>query len=253
MDFHIDLHGSLHVKYLPLADKFLSYSYNCSTTCTIGPIPPAEYEMSLTSTGSIPISDTLELPLGKTLEKQYSLVHELLVTPGEVPEYSESIRSALIENLTQGKEDTARFIGWRDQTHIYAEKMSQNGESLLGIMGTNGFVPLKSFSSPPQEIHLDETGEYFLLSYSSGETNILKRDLSEEFVVSTQSPIRSITGYPNQWKVRTLYAVYDYDGEKLRENPRFTDYIDLDTRYRLGYIDAQDVQKLQLSNLPLGN
>jgi hypothetical protein len=120
-------------------------------------------------------------------------------------------------------------------------------------MGTNGFIPLKSFSSSPQNIRLDETGEYFLVSYSSGETTILKRDLSTEFIIHSRTPIRSIAGFPNEWKIRTMDTVFEYDGEKLRENPRFTDYIDLDSRYRLGYIAPQDTEKLQLSNLPIGN
>jgi hypothetical protein len=193
------------------------------------------------------------LPLGKTLKKEYILVHELWVTQVDIPKYSENIRDTLIQNLVQWKEVIVRFLGWRDQTHIYVEKKSQNGESLLGIMGTNGFIPLKSFSSSPQNIRLDETGEYFLVSYSSGETTILKRDLSTEFIIHSRTPIRSITGFPNEWKIRMMDTVFEYDGEKLRENQRFTDYIDLDSRYRLGYIAPQDTEKLQLSNLPIGN
>lgn len=33
-------------------------------------------------------------------------------------------------------------------------------------------------------------------------------------------------------------------------NPRFTDYIDITDRYRIGYISKDDTEKLELSNFP---
>lgn len=36
------------------------------------------------------------------------------------------------------------------------------------------------------------------------------------------------------------------------ENPRFTDWIDASPTVRIGYISAEDSQKLALSNYPLG-
>jgi hypothetical protein len=54
------------------------------------------------------------------------------------------------------------------------------------------------------------------------------------------------------WKIKTERALYEKINDTWQENPRFTDYIDISRRYRIGYIDASDTVKLSLSNLPPG-
>ncbi len=56
----------------------------------------------------------------------------------------------------------------------------------------------------------------------------------------------------DSWKVTTKQNVYTLEGDRWRENPRFTDYIDISPSTRIGYIDAKDRDKLILQNLPQG-
>ncbi len=57
---------------------------------------------------------------------------------------------------------------------------------------------------------------------------------------------------PEGMKVRTKNNVYFQSQENWIENPRFTDYIDISPRYRIGYIASNDSEKLELSNYPKG-
>lgn len=59
-------------------------------------------------------------------------------------------------------------------------------------------------------------------------------------------------GTPEGIKVRTETGVLSQVDENWIENPRFTDYIDLNARYRIGYIAKTDTEKLELSNYPKG-
>jgi hypothetical protein len=60
----------------------------------------------------------------------------------------------------------------------------------------------------------------------------------------------SIVHNEKLWKVRTEKSVYEYTGV-WKKNLRFSDYIDIDSRYRIGYISRQEREKLALQNLPL--
>lgn len=57
---------------------------------------------------------------------------------------------------------------------------------------------------------------------------------------------------PDGMKVRTKNNVYLESQEGWVQNPRFTDYVDIGSRYRIGYIAQSDTEKLELSNYPKG-
>ncbi len=54
------------------------------------------------------------------------------------------------------------------------------------------------------------------------------------------------------WHIRTETGSFVARDDRLFEDIRFTDAIDLSPQIRLGYIDALDTSKLSLANLPLG-
>jgi hypothetical protein len=54
------------------------------------------------------------------------------------------------------------------------------------------------------------------------------------------------------WKVRTEVDSYENIEGTWVKNMRFTDYIDLNQRYRLWYIDANEEEKLMLQNYAKG-
>ncbi len=62
-----------------------------------------------------------------------------------------------------------------------------------------------------------------------------------------------IVSFSDRWKVRTTLSVYELSDDIWKKNLRFTDYIDISSRYRIGYIDIRDQEKLSLANLPLEN
>jgi hypothetical protein len=66
----------------------------------------------------------------------------------------------------------------------------------------------------------------------------------ERVEIVTFDPVRP------SWKVRTESSLYIFEYGRWSKNPRFTDYIDISPRYRLGYIDVRDRAKLVLQSLP---
>lgn len=53
------------------------------------------------------------------------------------------------------------------------------------------------------------------------------------------------------WKIQTASWAYLYDGDSIIQNPRFTDFLDISSTIRIGYIDQTDKKRLELSNFPL--
>jgi hypothetical protein len=82
-NYRVDLQGTLKARYLPLADKLLKFSDDCTGICTIGPIAPLDYQITLTSSGRVTLTDTIELQSGekKILKYQFSLDPEISVVP----------------------------------------------------------------------------------------------------------------------------------------------------------------------------
>jgi hypothetical protein len=99
---------------------------------------------------------------------------------------------------------------------------------------------------------LDETRNFLLARNERQEQYVFSLDGIYSTIFPYNELIEAVTLDKNIWKIKTNNSLYEKISDIWRENPRFTDYTDLSSRYRIGYIDATDSEKLSLGNFPLG-
>jgi len=64
-----------------------------------------------------------------------------------------------------------------------------------------------------------------------------------------ENEILSVSLLGNEWKIKTKSSVYSLFRDSMIENPRFTDFVDISSQYRIGYIDKNDTKRRMLANL----
>lgn len=123
------------------------------------------------------------------------------------------------------------FLRFRDPSHIFVSERNESNEtSSLGIATFGDFTPVRTWNSLIVDIRLDQSLEYFLISNASRETQILSTDLALEYTVPLDiSDILAVAGT----KILSRDGVYEWYNDSLKKNTRFTDFIDVDRRYRL--------------------
>ena len=85
--FTARLTGSFGVDGLPLADRALSYSQECVSQCSIAPILPARYTLTLVSSGQTDISDTILVDTADQLTRSYGFTRDItLQSVGNISE-----------------------------------------------------------------------------------------------------------------------------------------------------------------------
>lgn len=77
--FTAHLTGSFGLDGLPLADQALIYNQECISGCTITPILPARYTLTLTSSGKIDITDTLIVATADQLTRAYVFTRDIIL------------------------------------------------------------------------------------------------------------------------------------------------------------------------------
>ena len=81
VDFSVELHGSFKYSLLPLADTFLEFKQECHKTCILSPLPPAEYNVTFSSTGKISTISRLILSRGEKQSLKYDILSDISLTP----------------------------------------------------------------------------------------------------------------------------------------------------------------------------
>ena len=77
-------------------------------------------------------------------------------------------------------------------------------------------------------------------------------DLTNEKEVSLPSDMDIVSVIPGDtWRFLTHSGTFELKGDRLVEDIRFTNSIDISPRIRIGYIDKKDTTKLSLGNFPL--
>lgn len=64
---------------MPLADKMLSYEQNCTDSCIVSPIIPANYTLLIKQSGKIDIHDEINMPAGSNLERKYIARNDVII------------------------------------------------------------------------------------------------------------------------------------------------------------------------------
>lgn len=232
--YTMHLSGKMEYTYFPLLDKIIEYKSTCQGSCIFSPIPPVHYTFTIESPGRDMISWSMKLNVWEQYTYNVHLTHvlELVEWWHYTPEYSSqneawyTIGTAIDGKtyITQGREV------WREND--------------------TEFQKIFLLPSEPKQASLDTTGNFFLFDLGNGQSSIFSLDGKKNIVFSEEGKVLSVQAEWDSWIVATQSWLYEFVSDSWRKNPRFTQYVDLSEKYRLGYIDEKDQQKLQLSNFP---
>jgi hypothetical protein len=240
IDFSVDMKGSLSYKFLPLADKFLEFHKECHTTCTIWPLPPAQYDITLSSSGNIDTYSSIQLLVWSWYTLRYEILSGLTIN-----QINDELK---IDDLTLPLWYTPLvYIGDK----ILVLKEGENEKSLwLYISGS--YRPMRQISNDIKNVSLDDSGEFIILD-STISTVAISKDFKNEVEIPQSLGIPILVSFFNdKWKISTPLWVFQEVDLQWEKNMRFTDFIDISPYIRIWYIAADDKERLSLSNLPLG-
>ncbi len=249
--FSLRLEWTLDNDNLPLADRFLVLEKECIKICTISPIAPVKYNLSIMSSEKTTIEDMIVIWMDEDKVVSYNLVDEITL---ESIEYAPSGDTILWESIlasAQVQDPQAQYslIGIDAENNIYTIRKIY-GRTELGILTSERFTPLYVIPDGVGDFSLDRTGQYFIAPIGDTGTIVLSLDMSEK----KEIPIVWVTGYAQKYwqeKIYTRSWILMLSGERYVPNLRFTDYIDISPYQRIWYIGADDSDRLALSNLPL--
>lgn len=236
--FTVSLKGSFKYKYFPLLDKPFFYQSTCQKSCIFSPIPPLEYGLTITSTGSESIADTVLLQTGDSHKYPVYLIPSLVLIP--IGNFFDLNNDSNTENRIGYSQ------GWKI---VFLKRESVNTTGLyIGDRSRPNFV----FSLPVLSAKLDASRSFLIIQSEKSQQYILSLDGQHKTIFPYQESI-DIVSFSDSWKVRTQNSIYEWQEDTWKKNLRFTDYIDISPRYRIGYIDQSDKEKLSLANLSSEN
>lgn len=248
--FLVQLHGSFWVDGLPLMDKALYYEKKCIESCVIDPVLPARYTLSLTSSGKAIISDTILVNMGEKISKVYHFENDISFAPVGTIHRDEELGTSLVENAKKQNLWDFTLIGTDIQNRIWVRR-SWEKSTQIGILSVERFTPIRSIITPIVNASLDESRSVLVFDLASSRTLLLPITLEGEREIPTISWIRVVTlASGDIWKIRTDSGSMDIKNDRLIEDIRFTDAIDLSNQIRIWYIDKNDIAKLSLGNFP---
>lgn len=231
--YEIEMRWNLSYKYFPILDKTFYYKSACIWSCIFSPVPPVRYDIKITSTWAESIMDTVELGVGSLEKYKFTLFPALTMEP--------ILSAAWLPTSDNG-------VIWVsiDDAIITLERTSTGNVIVSSQKNAPIFFTLSSVKSTS----LDLSRTCVILSSIANDRYLIDISTGENIVFPFSENIKLVSYLgENLWKVRTEDRLYEYDGNSWSENLRFTDYIDISSRYRIGYIDANDQQKMSLSNL----
>lgn len=252
ISFSLRLEGDMGQQRLPLMDQLLVIERECMRTCTISPIAPIGYTLTITSPGKITITDQIRIETRTQKQLSYQLSNELILDPYNsiLGPRSDIARDRMSQIDTNNPTIQYNAIGMDSNDNIYAERSIASRRD-IGIISTKGFVPIYTLPDTVDTVMLDKTWQYILLRTYQDSTIVLSLD----GIYQDEIPITHVNGYvqnDNEVKVYTTSWTYLWAWGRYSMNIRFTDWIDLPGSMRIWYIAAEDTERLSLSDLPLG-
>lgn len=79
--FSVQMAGTFGMDGLPLMDKALLYQKDCIESCTLSPVIPATYTVTLTSSGKTTLTDTIAIDSGEKIIKSYGFSADVTFVP----------------------------------------------------------------------------------------------------------------------------------------------------------------------------
>jgi hypothetical protein len=121
-------------------------------------------------------------------------------------------------------------------------------------MNNGRFVSLFRSQKSLSNSYIESTRSFLIVPDAASKQALYPLDAVIPWVVFPNSErIITIVYDSNTWKVQTEKNLYELVNGIWKINPRFTDYIDIDSRYRLGYIKKSQSEKLKLQNFSQSN
>ena len=243
----VELRGTFSASFLPLADKMLSYTQTCESVCTFSPIPPALYTVHITSEGMMPTEAVFSLKTNEKQHHQFILNRALALTPITPPSRLSPDEIILLQDTIQEKNPGVTVIGGDFSGRIWAYRTMGQGVQIGSINSDDSFIPLKNFPSYFSHIELDPYGRSLVAYRDAQHALLMTLDFAEILETMLPQPIKNAY-FSQQWHITTIGGGYDFLNGSWQKNPRFTDWYDYDGRWRVGYIDKGDTEKLAISN-----
>ena len=242
----IHLAGTLSYKYFPLADKALKFSQSCETQCTLWPIPPVRYEIQISRPWTADIIDTITLGIGE--QKAYTLPRIQEFSEEKIGNLSldNTPAYALIENAKNHIDPNISLLWILKSGKVFALRTIEKSTD-IGALSLENFSPLLSLDFPIISWKLESSKRFFILKKSENEQDIVSINLSESIIFPYPEDIKLID-HTGIWRVVTDTSVYVFEWDSWVKNPRFSDFIDIDPNYRIGYISENDTIKKELGN-----
>lgn len=248
--FSVQLSGSFWVDWLPLMDKALFYTKDCIDTCVISPVLPARYMLGLTSTGKANISDTIIVNSGEKIYRSFLFQNDVSFVSIWNINRDDELWLSLIDNAKNKNIWDFSLIGTDIQNRVWVMRQWEK-TTQIGILNSERFNFIRNINASISDAKLDESRSILIFDFASSKTLLLPITLIWEREIPTIWNIRTVTiWYNNQWKIRTSTGSFNIQWERLMEDIRFTDAIDIDPQVRIGYIDKNDAVKLSIGNFP---
>ena len=209
------------------------------STCILSPIPPVDYSVILSSSGMADINQSIHLTVGETKTLKYQFTPNVALVRDmrdDTPLWESFSGISLLKQLSK-----SRFLG---VSYI-------SGEVQFGVVSDGIMTPLKVFSDTNLQVRLDMNPKYILIG---NPLDAFSEIYDTEWTLLTHIPfsqddILSVSVLGDEWKIKTKNSIYTSTDGILTENPRFTDFVDISSQYRVGYIDKNDKKRINLSNL----
>jgi hypothetical protein len=247
-EFSFLLNGSLGFDALPLADKVLSYEKNCTDSCVVLPIIPANYTLLIKQSGKIDIRDNINISVGSNLERKYISRNDVVINSVSSINTDLSAANNTVELLKNNFSQGFSLIDIDIQNRVWI--MRKNNDSTdIGLVMSGSFVPMKNIPVVTSKIRLDTTKSVFIIEALIGQTELVPVDLSFEKAIRIPEGVDITSVVTNNiWRIWTNSGILELRWDRLIPDLRFTDVIDVSSRTRIGYIDASDTTRLSLGN-----
>lgn len=117
------------------------------------------------------------------------------------------------------------------------------------IVSSRREKPIFQVNFPIKKARLDMTRSSIILESRANEQYIIDIDTGESVIFPQTTGIESVVYHRSAWKIRMGDTLYEYRMNTWQKSIRFTDFIDLSPRWRIGYIGATDSEKRSIRNI----
>lgn len=238
-EYSIILKGTFWYQFFPMVDAVLYFTKDCRDVCEIWPIPSVSYDVTITATWWVDVTNQVFLKSGDNI---------MYYTP--------------LTKLQWEKWDKNILPQTEDSTYRYLKNLGQDEYLVINTWVPRSIWYLKNDVYQElwileddialEDIRLDSSLK-FLLFPETLWTTILSIDFQNEIFFPSDygSPIAVDYAYKT-WKIRTENAVFEWNDGEFLKNVRFSDFVDVSATLRIWCILARDTDKITLSNLSEG-